>query len=134
MESQTNTNKPGTIGLAVKLLWVSLAVGLVRILLDFAHLSALGKAAFTGFVLVFTLALMAWLIYKISAGKNWARITYLVLFLLGFLPTLPVMLTEFSRSPLVAILTVVQVGLQVYALFLLFTKPVGAWFRKVDAA
>ena len=134
METQTNTQRPGSVGIAVKLLWTSMAVGIAKILLDYAHLSALASAAFTGFILVSTLALMAILIVMISKGKNWARITYLVLFLLGLVPTLPVIMTEFARSPLVGILTVVQVGLQVYALCLLFSKAGGAWFRKLDAA
>jgi uncharacterized membrane protein len=75
--------KPQSIVVAVNLLWVSLAVGLVKMLLDFAHLTGAGPAAFTNFVLLFTFALIGVLISKISAGRNWARITLLVLFVVG---------------------------------------------------
>jgi len=134
MEAQNAVQKPQPVATAVNLLWASMAVGLVKILMDFSNLSAVAPAAFTNFVLVFTFALIAFLIFKISAGRNWARITFLVMFVIGMLPTLPLMLGEFSRSPVVGALSVAQVGLQVYALFLLFTQPGSVWFRKVTAA
>lgn len=134
METKNAVQKPQSVATAVNLLWASLAVGLVKMLMDFSNLSAVAPAAFTNFVLVFTFALIAFLIFKISAGRNWARITFLVMFVIGMLPTLPLMLGEFSRSPVVGALSVAQVGLQVYALFLLFTQPGSVWFRKVAPA
>lgn len=121
METQRADKKPKPIVTAVSLLWASMAVGVVKMLIDFLYYSALAPAAFTNFVLVCTFAFLAFLLTKISAGRNWARITFLVLFVLGMLPALPLMLGEFSRLPVVGALSVAQVGLQVYALFLLFT-------------
>lgn len=134
MEAQSVVQKSQTVGTAVNLLWASLAVGLVKMLMDFSNLSALAPAAFTNFVLIFTFALIGFLIFKISAGKNWARTTFLVMFVIGMLPTLPIVSSEFSRSPVVGALSVAQIGLQVYAMFLLFTKPGTSWFRKVVPA
>ncbi|MEQ1535132.1 MAG: hypothetical protein ABL923_04580 [Burkholderiaceae bacterium] len=134
METQNAVQKPQPVATAVNLLWASMAVGLVKMLMDFSYLSAVAPAAFTNFVLVFTFALIAFLIFKISVGRNWARITFLVMFVIGMLPTLPLMLGELSRSPVVGALSVAQVGLQVYALFLLFTQPGSVWFRKVASA
>lgn len=134
METQSADKKTKPVVTAVSLLWVSLAVGVVKMLIDFLYYSALAPAAFTNFVLVCTFAFVAFLIIKISAGRNWARITFLVLFVLGMLPTLPLMLDEFSRLPVVGALSVAQVGLQVYALFLLFSQPGKLWFRKVTLA
>ena len=133
MEMQNAVQKPQPVATAVNLLWASMAVGLVKMLMDFSSLSAVAPAAFTNIVLVFTFALIAFLIFKISAGRNWARITFLVMSVIGMLPTLPLMLGEFSRSPVVGALSVAQVGLQVYALYLLFTQPGSVWFRKVAA-
>ena len=130
METQSAAQKPQSVGTAVNLLWASLAVGLVKMLMDFSNLSTVAPAAFTNFILVFTFALIGFLIFKISAGRNWARITFLVLFIIGVLPTLPIVFGEFSRSAVVGALSVAQIGLQVYALFLLFTQPGSGWFRK----
>lgn len=134
METQSAAQKPQAVVTAVNLLWASLAVGLVNMLMDFSYPSSVALAAFTNFILIFTFALTAFLNFKISAGRNWARITTLVLFIIGVLPTLPIVLDEFSRSAVVGALSVAQVGLQVYALFLLFTQPGRSWFRKVAPA
>jgi len=133
MEAQDSVQKPQSVKTAVNLLWASLAVGLVKMLMDLSNLSAIAPPAFTNFVLIFVFAFNAFLIFKISAGRNWARITFLVLFVIGMLPALPLMLGEFSRAPVVGALSVAQVGLQVYALFLLFTQPGSAWYRKTAA-
>lgn len=134
METQAVAQKPQPVGTAVNLLWASLAVGLVKTLIDFSNLSAQASAAFTNFVLIFTFALIGFLTFKISAGKNWARITFLVLFVIGVLPTSFVVLGEFSQSSILGALSVAQIGLQGYAIFLLFTQPGSTWFRKVLAA
>ena len=134
METQSAAQKPQPVVTAVNLLWVSLAVGLVKMLMGFSNLSGMAAAAFTNFILIFTFALIAFLIFKISAGRNWARITFLVMFIIGVLPTLPIVLGEFSRSAVVGALSAAQIGLQVYALFLLFTQPGSSWFRKVVPA
>lgn len=79
METQAIAQEPLPVGTAVNLLWASLAVGLGKMLMDFSHLGAAAPAAFANFVLVFTFALICFLIFKISAGRNWARITFLVI-------------------------------------------------------
>ncbi|MBX7228967.1 MAG: hypothetical protein K1X48_05125 [Burkholderiaceae bacterium] len=73
METQSAAQKPQPVVTAVNLLWASLAVGLVKMLMDFSNLSSMAPAAFTNFILIFTFALIAFLIFKISAGRDWAR-------------------------------------------------------------
>ncbi len=94
METQSAAQKPQPVVTAINLLWASLAVGLVKMLMDFSYLSGVAPAAFTNFVLIFTFALIAFLIFKISAGRNWARITFLVICIIGVLPTLPIVLVS----------------------------------------
>src|SRR5437879_4460671 len=111
------------------MLWASLAVGLVKVLIDFYNLSNLATPAFTNFVLIGTFAVIAFLIFKISAGRNWARITLLLSFLLGVVPAVFDFPDEFSRVPVVGALSVIQLGLQACSLFLLFKQPGTTWFR-----
>ena len=134
MGTASAPQKPQAVVTAINLLWAALAVGLVKMLMDFSNLSVVAPAAFTSFVVIFTFALIGFLILRISAGRNWARITFLVMFIIGVLPALPMVLSEFSRSAVVGALSVAQTGLQVYALFLLFTQPGSSWFRKVVPA
>ncbi len=133
MQTQ-HPDKPQAVNRAVNLLWASIAFGLVKILMDFTHVSAMASVGFTSFVLAFTFAIIIFLIFMISSGKNWARIAFLIMFVIGTIPALPVVLDEFGRAPAVGALSVVQLCLQVYALFLLFTSPGRAWFRKTTPA
>ena len=125
--------KPPEIGRATSLLWASLAVGLVKTPMQWANLTARASIAFTGFILVFTLAIISFLILKIDQGRNWARIVFLVFSGLGFLPFLFVLRSEFARSPALGTFSVLQVGLQVFALFLIFTSPGKEWFSRLGA-
>jgi len=122
--------KPKNVSLAVNLSWASLAIGPVKMMLDPtgpAHQTSFMQAAL---IVIITLALIAFLILKFSAGKNWARITLLVFFFLGMAPAFFILPAEFNRSAIVGILSIAEGILQGYALFLAFTKPGSEWFRK----
>lgn len=133
METQHVAQKPQSVSTAVVLLWASLAVGLVKVVIDYSYLmSQTPSVATVIFFLVLTFALLGFLVFRISAGKNWARIAFLVMFLIGVLPTVHHTAAEFSRSFFVGALSAAQLGLQGYALFLLFTQSGNPWFRKPD--
>lgn len=131
MESK-NIGKPSQINTAVNLLWASLAIGFVKSIMDMQHLGSQASPAFINFILISVIAVMALLIVFISKGKNWARITFLVLFILGSLPSIPLVLGEFTRSPVLGAFSLVQIVLQVVALYMVFTKPGGLWFKKQE--
>ncbi|HEY1268773.1 MAG TPA: hypothetical protein VGH16_16070 [Candidatus Binatia bacterium] len=111
------------------MLWLSLALGLLKAP---THLSDTrqGSTTFVVSLLVFTFAFLAFMIFKISTRKNWARIAFLVLFAIGTLPTVAIFFDEFARTPIVGVLTLAQIVVQLYSLFLLFTPSANAWFRK----
>ena len=69
------------------------------------------------------------ILFRIAAGKNWARIVYVVVFLTDVI-VLPFMLADFWQSLLNSILLMPEAGLQAYALFLLFTQPARSWFLR----
>ncbi len=128
-ETLPTPQKPKPVAVAVTLLWVSYAMGLARGLMDFSALTAVASLAYVAFVMFFTFALIAYLIFRIAAGENWARIGFLVMLILGLIPTLPQIIKEWPGAPFAAILTVLQLAIQAYALFLLFTSPGNSWFR-----
>lgn len=124
-----SVEKPVEVSRAVNCLWASLALGSVKALVDMQHLSSQAAPAFTNVILVSVIAISTLLIYKTGQGKNWARITYLVLMVLGSLPSVPLLMAEFGRSPVLGAFGIIQVGLQIFALWLLFTSPGKAWFK-----
>jgi hypothetical protein len=68
----------------------------------------------------------AWIVWKIGAGKNWARKSLLWGFVLevawGACPPWHGVLEYLTDLP--------DVALQGYALYLLYTKPGSGWFRR----
>src|SRR5258706_13861316 len=129
MENQ-QPEKPRTVTLAVNLLWASMVLGVVKIPLDLPALAAMPSPGLIWPIVAGVLVFFCFLIMQISSGRNWARITYLVLFLIGLIPAWPTFAAEFARSPILGILSVVQLAIQGYAVFLLFTSPGKTWFQK----
>lgn len=84
-------------------------------------------------VLILTLVFMAFMAYMILLGRNWARVTFLVLFLLGFLLNIPNVIYYFMNVPVVGFISLIQTGLQVYALILLYNKESKEWYLKQKA-
>jgi hypothetical protein len=124
------SERPRTVTLAVNLFWASIAIGLVKIPLDLPALTAMPSPGLVWSVVVLVMVFFCLLIWKISSGRNWARITYLVLFLIGLIPAIPTLAAEFARSPILGVLTVAQAIMQAYGLYLLFASPGKAWFQK----
>ena len=142
--------KPKNILLAVNLIWSALAVGIVKSFIDLAgtmqhnpvksfidlagtmqHNPALAIViSVIGVIGVIILGLMALLNSKISSGRNWARITFLVLYLLGMVPSFFIFLAIFKESVFAGVVFIFQAVVQAAALFLMFTKPGSEWFNK----
>ena len=125
--------KPTEISRATALLWASLVVELIKLPVDWSYRRTLASAASIVFYGGLTFAIMAFLIWKTGQGKNWARMTLLVLFAIGVLPFLWIVHSEFGRSSVLGVISVVQIVLQASALFLIFTDPGKAFFRAIPA-
>jgi hypothetical protein len=105
--------------LASRLLWVSLAIGLVNGALQWTSL-ALGAPTNNMLgVLIFVFGLIGVLTYSIGRGRNWARIVFLVLAIIG-LPSLVQMPALFARAPVSAALSLLQTAIQLTAIYMVF--------------
>jgi hypothetical protein len=118
--------RPSQVSTAVILLCLSLVLGQVTSVLLRPNLPHGPEALF---VQVATFALLAWLTYKIWVGRNWARITFTVLFAVGLLFYVPILVRFFQFSSVAGSINLVQSLLQLVALYLLFTDPGRGWFK-----
>jgi hypothetical protein len=134
METERGLEIPKTIKTAVSCLWASVALGFVTALVKLASVKTAEPAVSTNFVLLFIFGFIAFLILKISAGKNWARIVFLILFLIGSVTSLPGMLYQFLHLPVIGLSSLAQVGLQGYGLYILFRSSGNNWFRPAVTA
>ena len=121
--------RPPQIAWFIGLQCAGLALGAVKLLLNWRHLIALGSVLLLVLTFCFTIAILSFLIWKVSEGKNWARITVLVFFLIGALSFAFTLRSEFARSVDLASISIVQVAVQACSLILVFTSPANQWFR-----
>lgn len=75
-------------------------------------------------------------IYKIYKGKNWARITYIVLYLMALFGSIPRFTTLFRAPESLAhpvtmgYLNLLGYSVELIALILLFSRSGGSWFKR----
>lgn len=131
MEMQNAAKKPKSVMIAVSLLWVSFVLGLLNFLLmDSSNIIFKSNYLISFFSTIFQVVV----IYKISNGKNWARIFLLLSFIFStiIIPLLyTIIINKSLLSPDVICLIVVQYVLNAIALYLIYTRPGSSWFHKV---
>ncbi|MBC8025238.1 MAG: hypothetical protein H7Y89_04555 [Steroidobacteraceae bacterium] len=119
---------PPPVKTAMKLLWISFVLTYIEVALDWAALTAETPLIFFAIGVVLMTALQIWIYLKIALGRNWARIAWLVLSAVS----LPILITDMvdlaQRAPVAAGITLIDVFLVFYALYLLFF-PGREWFR-----
>lgn len=114
--------RPNSIVGAVFLLWATLAIGLANVVAGLMA-GSIANTVFVWWILTFVALFVVWIVVKIASGRNWARVTFLVLFVLG----LP--FAQWQNTVLV-----IQSGFELAALVLLFVPASNEWFRLKRAA
>jgi len=122
--------KPREVNWAIFLMWAALAIGPIQEAMDWNHLKSLGSIQRLVIDGAVTLLLLSYFIWKVSQGRNWARITLLVVFLLGLPFYFFYVRAEVGRSAILATLSILQALMQGTGLFLTFIPPAKDWFKK----
>ena len=128
---QIQTIRPVKVGTAVILLYISLGIGILRGIMEASMLVQIASPAFVMLVTFFVLGIMWLFIYMIGEGRNWARITFLVFFIIGIPFSVLPMLQSLAANPISGLLGIGQTALQIIALVFLFQKPSSDWFREM---
>ena len=118
---------------AVTILYVTLAIGIVRAVMEASANAEIAGVGVLMFSTLVVFAVMVFFIAMIGRGRNWARITFLVSFLLGLLPSILPLIRSFDISPISGVLGLAQVVLQIVAMVFLFQQESSAWFKAKPA-
>lgn len=130
IEQDAPVTRPSQVTRAVQLLTSGFVIGFIAATIRlWGHVPMLSLVLGLLLLLAF-LSLCFWLIRKIAAGRNWARIVLLVLMILGTPFAIPAYIAEARVNVVPGVLSVIIVVLQVIATVLLFLKPSNRWFRK----
>jgi hypothetical protein len=123
--------KPKNVSLGVNLQWVSLVIGVIVAAFDPAgtgHSSSIPGGIIS--ITAVTTIIVGFLNYMVLRGKNWARITFLVMDLFGIIPFILALPHSFSLSIIFGMTGVIQSALQLIALVLFFSASAKPWFKK----
>ena len=120
--------RPDAVRRAFVFMGCNFVVTFISIALDWRHMSSVVSPIVLATYEFVVVGVLLWLYAKIWAGRNWARITYLILegiTLPGAAWSLPDIA---ARSPVVAGLHLIMIGLDLAVFYLLFF-PGRAFFK-----
>jgi hypothetical protein len=126
--------RPPVVANAVGLFYISLVMGIIRLVVDWLTLTQSASAGFVMFVALFTFGLLLLLIHFVNQGRNWARITLLVFFVIGLPFSIGPLMDSLGAAPLSGILGVLQMVLQGGGLAMLFSAGARRWFDPAERA
>ncbi len=128
---QNQPTRPPRVGTAVKLLYITLGIGVLRSIMEASMYAEMASPAFVMLIMFFVLGIMWFFIFMIGKGRNWARITLLVLFIIG-IPFIGLLQWQSSvANPISGLLGIAQIIMLIVALVFLFQKPSSDWFREM---
>ena len=128
---QDQTTRPPRVGTAVILLYITFGIGVLRSIMDASMYAEMASPAFVMLIMFFVLGIMWFFIFMIGKGRNWARITLLVLFIIG-IPFIGLLQWQSSvANPISGLLGIAQIIMLIVALVFLFQKPSSDWFREM---
>lgn len=122
--------RPQKVATAVMFLYVTLGIGVLRSVMEFPRLLAQTSTVFVAVVTIAVFGFTWFFISRIGKGKNWARITFLVLFILGVPLSIWPLLQSLAVNPLSGVLGLGQCVLQAIAVVFLFQQHSSEWFKK----
>ena len=123
-----NVQQPTQVRSATWLLGTSLVLGTVCFVLEWQATPSAIQPISTTLALSITallIALLVFVICKVWAGRNWARVAYVLIFFVGVYDAVEV----FQIFSIVAVLTLGELLAQFVALYLVFSAPGNLWYR-----
>ena len=123
-----DTQRPTAVFAAAFILSATLLVGLVE-MFKFIAETDLAVPPIIPYSIT-TLLYLAWacLLYQVSRGKNWARILYTVVIVLGLLQ-MAALFPALMKSDELNLLAFAMLAAKSVAIFLLYVPSSNAWFR-----
>jgi hypothetical protein len=120
--------KPASVVTAVRILYLVVAIGVGRVVIAVVRHADVRSPDFLILTKVFFYAAAIFLISRLGRGKNWARWTLATLLAIGIPLTVLPALDAISHSTLNTGLVLLQLGLYIAAMALVFRQPSSTWF------
>ena len=113
---------PKNVFSGVVLLVIALGLGILRGIIGIPMLEEPIAIRIAAIIAVPFILLTVFLIYMIYKGKNWARITLLVLFIVGIILNIENMILWSFAAPILLVLYTAEIIVTIIALFFIFQE------------
>jgi hypothetical protein len=130
IEPTANVERPREVTRAVLFIYASFAIGGIRAVFDLSQKLSGASFVFGILLLLVFLGICFFFVSKIGAGRNWARIIFLVLFLIGLPFAIPGYIQDLRTNLPHGSVSIIVAILQSIGVFLLFTRNSNLWFRR----
>jgi FtsH-binding integral membrane protein len=134
IEPTATVERPRTVAKAIQFLASAVVIGLLNAIVTLVQRSSVQKM--TGISMLVALimviaffALLFFLVMKVSAGRKWARIVWLIFVILNAPFAILAYPDAVRRNIITGTLSIIIVILQLIGTGLLFTKDSNLWFR-----
>ena len=128
---QVQSSRPKIVGIAVTILYVTLGVSCLNIFMQvlLEPNPILRKHWLSNiWINLLDIGIFLLIVYKISKGRNWARITFLVFFIVGSILEAPQLFQNLLQISFTGLISIVISVIEIIALVMLFQKPSSDWF------
>ena len=129
IEPTANFARPKETTSAIQFLYASLAIGLIRAVFGLTQRVSGAALILAALIVIAVFALGFFLVWKISAGRNWARIILLVLVLINLPFAVLANVSELKRSVLSGAFSILIEVILWIGTYLLFARNSNLWFR-----
>ena len=129
IEQNANVERPRSVTKAVQFLASALAIGLLNAIFTLVQRTTGIPMLVVLIIVIAFFGLLFFLVMKISAGRNWARIIWLILVLCNVPFAVLAYPEAVRRNVISGTLSIIIVILQLIGTCLLFTKNSNLWFR-----
>ena len=129
IEPTANIARPKETTSAIQFLYTSLAIGLIRAVFGLTQRISGAALVLAALIVISVFALGFFLVWKISAGRKWARIVLLVLVLINLPFVVLANISELKRSVWSGALSILIEIILWIGTYLLFTRKSNHWFR-----
>ena len=136
IQEKSQIDKPAKVVSAIKLLKIALVISILNAIIGLIVSSYLfnNKEILIGFLLIniLTFGIIILFIYWLNNGKNWARVIFLIVEIIGglfFIFNIPGL---FKLNDITALISIVVTVIQFIALFKLYSKESNAWFKRTN--
>ena len=128
MPTQALSERPPKVSLAVKFFYVIVGIGVIRAAMTVIRHVDVRSPYHLIITKLIIYAGSLYLIYQLGRGRNWARWSMVVIFVISIPLTILPGFAAFSHNPVHASLGFVQLGLYIIGLVFLFHRSSSSWF------